>query len=156
MFPGLDLIRLGIYAVIAVAAIAGVTILWHTQIADPYIAKGAAQATAKLQPQIDALTNALAQARAANAGMVRDLGTLRAQLADSDARWQRADDQAKAAQAAAAAARSAAAAKDREYAAEIAGLKAVIAAPVSTEVCNGICAEARDILARLAADRLRQ
>lgn len=156
MFAGLDLVKLAIYAAIAAAACAGIAIEWHTHVAAPYIAQGQAQATAKLQPQIDALQKTLGAARDANAGMVRDLGTLKSQITDSDARWQRADAQAKAAQAAASAARAAAAARAREDAAQIAGLKAIIAAPVSTEVCNGICAEARDILARLAADRLRQ
>lgn len=152
---GGSLIDYLIYVAVAVAVWAAIALAWQHFVIGPAEARGAAQQAAEDVPVLAAVTKARDDARSSNKRLAADLEHLRAELADANALWKAAHDAELASQAAAARARAAYEAKAREAAAEISGLRAIVAAAPSTEVCNGICAEARDILARLAAERLR-
>jgi len=142
------IVRWGIVALLAGAAIAAVIGAWQHFIAEPYRVQGDVRTATKLQPTIDDLTSKLKLARAAN----KSFGEQVAALKQAVTRWQ---DEAARQQARAAKAIADAQADNAVWADIVAAQDRVIHRPKSNEPCEGICARARNNLLGLAADSVR-
>ena len=147
------LVKYGLYAVLALAAIVGTAIAWQIFVAAPYRAQGDARTTAKLAPQIAQLDTALTSCRADNATLSAGVQKLQASINEANSATDALQAAQQQAQARANAAETAARQAKTAQAATIAKLVALTAGVPSADSCTGICADARSILADLARAR---
>lgn len=146
------LIKYAIYAAMAVAVLAAVTLAWHTFVIGPAEARGAATQAAKDAPLIVGLTKQRDEAIAANKTLGAQLDNLQTQLGEIHQALEAAATAAQLAHAHATAALTAALLREREDAAQIQALKAIAAAE-DHETMEAACADARALLADLATWR---
>ena len=137
--------------VLAAVVIGSAAYAWH-RFTDAYREEGRVEVRAELVPQLEHQTKLARDAAAANKQLQADLANLQQLLATQNAQLDTMRARALAAEIAARKALLAAAEAAKRYDAEVARLTALAGAPVITE---DDCAQAKTILARLAADSLR-
>ena len=149
------MLKLAIYAVIALAVIGVLYWVADVLVVEPLVAKGMAQQAKVDKPIIDDLNSRVATALAANAACTSSLNEIRQAAAQSDAKWKEMNAAVEKAQVSARA--EIARIQKSADAAETARLTAIATTVPVNETQAQECEDARQILSDLArARRLRQ